>query len=88
MDDEKKDEAIELIRKVCKPRKQMIPPPGPPMLAAEESIIPVDVMVRLGRPIYSSWMWRSTIKSMEQTMSPLPRQMAHAYIVKGPDRGS
>lgn len=24
---------------------------------------------------------------MEQTMSPLPRQMAHAYIVKGPDRG-
>ena len=38
--------AIELIRKVCKPRKQMIP--MTPMLAAEESIIPVDVMVRLG----------------------------------------
>ncbi|MEA4892432.1 MAG: cyclic-di-AMP receptor [Peptococcaceae bacterium] len=46
VDDEKKDAAIELIRKVCKPRKQMIP--MTPMLAAEESIMPVDVMVRLG----------------------------------------
>ncbi len=43
---EKKDEALAVIKNICKPRKQMIP--MSPMLAAEDAIIPVDVMVRMG----------------------------------------
>ncbi|MEL7623701.1 MAG: cyclic-di-AMP receptor [Clostridiales bacterium] len=46
VEDDKKEEVIQVVRRVCKPRKQMVP--MTPMLAAEESIIPVDVMVRMG----------------------------------------
>lgn len=43
---EKKEEVLNLIKQVCQPRKQMVP--MSPMLAAEDSIVPVDVMVRMG----------------------------------------
>jgi len=46
VENEKQDDALAIIQKICKPRKQMIP--MSPMLAAEDAIIPVDVMVRMG----------------------------------------
>mgnify|MGYP001053943875 CR=1 FL=1 len=46
VENEKKEAVLELIKKICKPRKQMVP--MSPMLAGEEAIIPVDVMVRMG----------------------------------------
>lgn len=46
VENEKKETVLEIIKKVCKPRKQMVP--MSPMLTAEEAIIPVDVMVHMG----------------------------------------
>jgi uncharacterized protein YaaQ len=53
IDDDKKDDVLRLIRKVCKPRKQMVP--MAPILAAEESIVPVDVMIRMGGATVFVW---------------------------------
>ena len=44
--DERKEELIQIICKICKPRNQMVP--VSPMMTAEESIIPADVMVSMG----------------------------------------
>ena len=46
VEDERKDEVLELVREICKPRKQLVP--MSPMVAAEESVIPVDVTVKMG----------------------------------------
>ena len=46
VDDEKKDDVLDIIRKMCKPRKQMAP--ASPAYSLEESMIPVDVMVKMG----------------------------------------
>jgi len=46
VDDEKKEEVLDIIKNVCKPRKQLVP--MSPMVAAEESVIPVDVSVKMG----------------------------------------
>jgi len=46
VESEKKDEVLEIIKKICKPRRQMVP--MSPMLTVEEAIVPVDVMVKMG----------------------------------------
>jgi len=46
VEDDKKDEALGIIRKICKPRKQAVP--VSPVFAMEESVIPTDVTVRMG----------------------------------------
>jgi uncharacterized protein YaaQ len=46
VDDERKNELIELVRKICKPRKQMVP--VSPVFAMEGSVIPTDVEVKMG----------------------------------------
>ncbi|MCL1804578.1 MAG: cyclic-di-AMP receptor [Clostridiales bacterium] len=46
VEDEKKDELLELVRKICKPRKQMVP--VSPVFAMEESVIPTDVEIKMG----------------------------------------
>ena len=46
VDDEKKEEVLEIIRKVCMPRKQMVP--MSPMMSMEDNVNPVDVMVQMG----------------------------------------
>jgi uncharacterized protein YaaQ len=46
VDDDKKDEVLDIVRKVCMPRKQMVP--MSPMMSMEDNINPVDVMVSMG----------------------------------------
>lgn len=46
VDDDKKEDLLELVRKICKPRKQMVP--VSPVFAMEESVIPTDVVVKMG----------------------------------------
>ncbi|MDR1194719.1 MAG: cyclic-di-AMP receptor [Peptococcaceae bacterium] len=44
--EEKKDDVIQLIRRICRPRKQMVP--IAPVLAAAESVAPAEMLVRMG----------------------------------------
>jgi len=46
VDDDRKDDVLRIIKKVCSPRKQMVP--MSPMVSMEDSISPVDVMVHMG----------------------------------------
>ncbi len=46
VDDDKKDEALQIIKKVCAPRKQMVP--MSPMMSMEDNVNPLDIMVQMG----------------------------------------
>ena len=46
VEEEKKDELLETIRRICKPRKQMVP--VSPVFAMEESVVPTDIEIRIG----------------------------------------
>ena len=46
VEDDKKDYLLEVIRKICNPRKQMVP--ISPAFAMEGSIIPTNVVVKMG----------------------------------------
>ena len=49
VDDDKKDEVLQIIKKVCMPRKQMVP--MSPMMSMEDNVNPLDVMVQMGGAI-------------------------------------
>jgi len=46
VDDDKKDEVLQIIQKICMPRKQMVP--MSPMMSMEDNVNPVDVTVQMG----------------------------------------
>ena len=46
VDDDKKDEALEIIGRICMPRKQLVP--MSPVMSIEDNVNPVDVMVQMG----------------------------------------
>ena len=46
VEDEKKDDVLELISKICMPRKQTVP--MSPMLSMDDNVNPVDVTVQMG----------------------------------------
>ena len=46
VEDEKKDDLLEMVKKICKPRMQMVP--ISPVFAMEESVIPTDIEVKMG----------------------------------------
>jgi len=46
VEDERKEEVLDVIRRICKPRKQAVP--VSPVFAMEESVIPTDVTVKMG----------------------------------------
>ena len=46
VEDENKEDVMDIVKRVCKPRKQTVP--VSPVFAMEESVIPTDVTVRMG----------------------------------------
>lgn len=46
VEDERKEEVLNIIKEVCMPRKQMVP--MSPVMSMDDNVNPVDVMVQMG----------------------------------------
>ena len=48
VDDEKKDEVLNIIEEICQPRRQMLPMTPLPSMSIEETMNPTEISVQMG----------------------------------------